>query len=226
MISKDLKLYFKAKIFNLKNKNKNVLISTTSSVNKHSKFEGNNRVLDNTYVLNTYLGYMSYLGRNCWIDKTKIGRYCSIGNNVKIVLGNHPTRNFVSTHPIFFRSIFNDVTYNSNHYFEEFSYTDVKKKWCCEIGNDVWIGDSVLILNGVTIGDGAIIAAGSVVIRDVPPYAIVAGVPAKVIKYRFNKDQILKLLDIKWWNWTNNKIKNSTIYFNDINNFLASHEEN
>lgn len=76
-----------------------------------------------------------------------------------------------------------------------------------KIGNDVWIGRDVTILPSVNIGDGAVIGTGAVVNRDIPPYAIAVGVPAKVIKYRFTPDEIEKLLKIKWWNWTDEQIK-------------------
>jgi acetyltransferase-like isoleucine patch superfamily enzyme len=75
------------------------------------------------------------------------------------------------------------------------------------IGNDVWVGAGAIILSGVSIGDGAIVAAGAVVTKDVPPYAIVGGNPAKLIRYRFSEDQIAKLLSISWWNWSEDKIK-------------------
>ena len=87
-----------------------------------------------------------------------------------------------------------------------------------KIGNDVWIGANAIIQSGVTIGDGAIIGSGAVVTKDVPPYAIVVGVPAKILKYRFNKEQIKELLQLKWWNLPFDKIKN--LPFNNINKVI------
>ena len=81
------------------------------------------------------------------------------------------------------------------------------------IGNDVWIATHVIIKDGITIGDGAIIGAGAVVVKDVPPYAVVGGVPAKVIKYRFEQSIINKLLVLQWWNASDEKLKNSVSYF-------------
>jgi acetyltransferase-like isoleucine patch superfamily enzyme len=81
------------------------------------------------------------------------------------------------------------------------------------IGNDVWIGDKVIVIGGITIGDGAVVGAGAVVTHDVPPYAIVAGVPAKVIKYRFDDEKIRKLLDLKWWDWSEEEIKQNREFF-------------
>ncbi len=95
------------------------------------------------------------------------------------------------------------------------------------MGNDVWVGSHVLMKGGITIGDGAVIAAGAVVVRDVPPYAIVGGVPAKIIKYRFSQDIIEKLMELKWWSLTDDELKRNIIFFqqpnismNDIEQFI------
>lgn len=91
------------------------------------------------------------------------------------------------------------------------------------IGNDVWIGRNVLVLPGVDIGDGVIVGAGSVVTKDVPAYAVVAGNPARVRRYRFDKEQIKKLLKIKWWDWETDKLTKAQQdnHFNDIEQFLG-----
>jgi serine acetyltransferase len=96
------------------------------------------------------------------------------------------------------------------------------------IENDVWIGAKATIMSGVRIGNGAIVAAGSVVSKDVPPYAIVAGNPAKVVKYRFSDEQIKKLLSIAWWNWDEQKIKDNamTMWSNNIDEFIEKFYEN
>jgi len=105
-----------------------------------------------------------------------------------------------------------------------FVKSDPRKPVQAEIGNDVWIGHNVVILPGVKkIGDGAVIGAGAVVTEDVPPYSVAAGVPAKVIKYRFDKQVIEKLMKIKWWDWPEEKIKENIGLFGDIGEFVKRH---
>lgn len=145
-------------------------------------------LLRNDYQVD--IGEFSY--GSCFIPKAcapsvKIGKFCSFGKGVKVITQNHPY-NVISTHPYFYESKFG--------YLE----SDNLIPSCTEIGSDVWIGDSAIILPGCkTVGHGAIIGAGSVVTKNVPDYAIVAGNPAKVIKYRFSADMIEKLLSEKWW---------------------------
>jgi acetyltransferase-like isoleucine patch superfamily enzyme len=146
----------------------------------------------------------------------KIGDFCSIAENVTILLGgNHPT-DWVSSFP--FGIVFDG--------FKEQYYNYPKlSKGSVIIGNDVWIGLNTTILSGVTIGDGAIVAAGSIITKNVEPYAIVGGNPAKVIKKRFNEEAVSKLLVIRWWNWKIDKIKDNLdlIMSDDINLFIDRH---
>lgn len=125
----------------------------------------------------------------------KIGKYCSIGEGVTVLLGGEHKSNWVTTYPFdAYVSEFKDIPIQSS-------------KGDVVIGNDVWIGINVLILSGVCIGDGAVIGAGAVVARDVAPYSVVVGNPAKVIRKRFDDETIGKLLKIKWWNWDFQKVK-------------------
>jgi virginiamycin A acetyltransferase len=128
------------------------------------------------------VGEYTFIGSNSIITKSKIGRYCSIAPNVSIGLGEH---------------IIDRVSTSSIFYGKE-SY-NILTKGNLEIGNDVWIGTKAIILRGVKIGDGAIIGGGAVVTKDVPPFAIVAGSPAKLIKFRFSSEKISKILEVKWW---------------------------
>lgn len=202
-------------------KNKNIFIDNFAIVNKKTNFEGYNKVIGKTVVLDSNIGLGTYIQARSDIQKCKIGRWCSIAPDVKIIIGNHPSKDYVSTHPQFYSKRFNNnLKIESNNEFEEFSYTDESRKWYCEIGNDVWIGERVSILNGIKIGNGAIIAAGAIVTKDVPDYAIVGGIPAKIIKFRFSQDQIEKLKRIKWWEKDLDWIKENVNSFNNIEKFL------
>ena len=144
--------------------------------------------------------FTTFDGEECdgRIRNVKIGRYCSVAKHVDIGLPEHPV-NWLSISP--------------RQFFPNFSGWDcltgkkvsvkpfVRESGMTEIGNDVWIGDHVVIMSGVKIGDGAIVAAGAVVTKDVPPYAIVGGIPARVIKYRFDEKTIRRLLDLQWWRY-------------------------
>jgi len=130
--------------------------------------------------------------------KLIVGNFCSIANNVHIYLGGNHRTDWVTTYP--FGHIYQDI-FNS---FDGKGHPSTKGDVI--IGNDVWIGDNVTIMSGVTIGDGAVIANNSHVVKNVEPYSIVGGNPAKLIKYRFKKEQIEKLLLIQWWNWDDEKI--------------------
>jgi len=132
------------------------------------------------------------------VDKLIIGKYCSIGSGaVFMMAGNQGHRmDWVSTFPFYFQA--NIFKVSTNAY---------KKSGDTLIGNDVWIGSEAMIMAGVHIGSGAIIAARSVVVKDVPPYAIVGGNPAEVIKYRFNEETIDTLQKLKWWDWSEEEVK-------------------
>lgn len=131
-------------------------------------------------------------------DYVTVGKYCSIAREVKIGLGEHPT-SWLTTHTFPYTCDEKSETFYTGIRATKESVINLKPAEKINIGNDVWIGERAMILNGVNIGDGAIIAAGAVVTKDVPPYAVVGGVPAKIIKYRFSNDIINKLLELKWW---------------------------
>lgn len=158
-------------------------------------FGKHTRIYSRTTLNNVEFGDYSYAGSGCHLNLCKIGKYCSIAQEVMIGLGIHPLH-FKSTHPGFYAK-------SSSYYGFEPTIKDPGPEYKeVIVGNDVWIGTRAMILDGVTVGDGAVIAAGAVVTKDVPPYAIVGGVPAKVIKYRFPQEEIEKLLAEKWWDKT------------------------
>ncbi len=150
-----------------------------------------NTIYEHVKLKNVALGDFTYVSKNSEIMNAKIGKFCSISSGCRIGLGTHPV-NFVSTHPIFY-----SVRGQAQLSFSDKSMQDEYKEII--IGHDVWIGTNVIIIDGVKIGNGAIIAAGSTVTKDIPAYAIVGGVPAKIIRYRFSKSDCENLESFKWW---------------------------
>lgn len=193
-----------------------VKVSKSSEYDYQTIFEGRNILFDNTNIQRCKLGYASYISNNSSMYLTKIGRYSCIGPNVHVIRGQHPTTNFVSIHPAFYspENEGSSVCYVSNKLYEENRWAE--DGYAVKIGNDVWIGHNVLLMEGVTVGDGAIIAAGAVVTKNVEPYSIVGGIPAKEIRKRFSNDDINYLLELQWWNKGENWIKENAKYFSDI----------
>lgn len=185
------------------------------SVSRNTKFEKGVIVEEGVYLNSLFVGKYTYINKNCLIDKNtiKIGRFCSIAYNCRIGLGGHPM-DWVSTH---------SFTYKPKYGFNKKNLTKIAEgNLETIVGNDVWIGANSTILAGVKIGDGAIIGAHSLVTKDVEPYSIVFGTPAKHHKYRFDKEQRKKLLDCKWWNWDDNKIRENIELFSNIELFLRN----
>jgi len=153
-------------------------------------------------IRNSVIGDYSYVGPSSNFVNVDIGKFCSISKNVNIGAYLHPT-DHLSSSPIFFR----DKNGTGTSWVQGIHYDDYPKKVYC--GHDVWIGMNTTIMGGVKIGNGAIIAAHSVITKDVPDYAIVGGVPAKIIKYRFQKDVIDQLMRISWWDYNSELLKNN-----------------
>lgn len=182
-------------------------------------FEKNIRIGANCIINNSKIGFGTYINNSSSLPFSIVGRFCSIANNVSVAVGNHPVTDYVSTHPAFFSTLNQaGFFFVKETIFEEFKFA--RDKYLVEIGNDVWIGSNVIILNGVNIGDGAIIGAGSVVTRNIEPYSINVGVPAKPIKKRFTDDEIQFLIDLKWWNKDFEWIRNHSKYFCNIKTLI------
>lgn len=153
-----------------------------------------------------------------WDDSEhiRIGSFCSIADEVVIFGGGEHRTDWVTTFPL--RIAFGDPLAGKDGH--------PASKGETRIGNDVWIGFRAMVLSGVNIGDGAVIGAGAVVAADVPPYAIVGGNPAKVIRYRFSPKEIQKLLELRWWEWDVNKIKTNAplLCSTNIEKLINDHE--
>lgn len=157
------------------------------------------KVYRGAYLAACEIGDYSYIA-GAKVVNARVGRFCSVGPNAIIGgLGKHPI-GYISTHPVFYSlSAQCGTTFSDKDYFNESEKV--------VIGNDVWIGVNAVILDGVNIGDGAVIAAGAVVTKDVPPYSIVGGVPATVIKKRFSEADIKILLEVRWWFWPESRLR-------------------
>lgn len=138
---------------------------------------GKNSIVDKY----TYIGNETFINTNCMITKATIGNYCSIGSGVVIGPGEHHLE-MISLSGRFYKSAYEELTSKP-----------------CEISNDVWIGTNAIIMRGVKIGTGAVIGAGTIVTKDVPNFAVVVGVPARILKYRFEKEKQNQILESKWF---------------------------
>ena len=159
--------------------------------------------------------YINGMDIYCWDEtiKISIGKYCAIADKVTVIAGGEHDKDWVSSYQ------FIDIWQIKELYNKK----KKRYKGHITIGNDVWIGNNAIILSGVSIGNGSVVAAGSVVTKDIQPYQIVGGNPAKRIKDRFSQEQIEQLEKICWWNWQEAKIQESVPYFNDVNLFIATH---
>lgn len=173
------------------------MFSIKANIDKFSFFEGANKICDNTYFEGS-MGYGSYIGPDGSF-LGKVGRFTSIAGKCYVVAGRHPYKEpFVTTCPMFFSLMKqNGYTFANEQLYDEFKYAEGNH--LVVIGSDCWIGYDVKLIEGVRIGDGAMVLAGAVVTKDVPPYAIVGGVPAKIIDYRYDEETIQFLLKTRWW---------------------------
>lgn len=170
----------------------------------HCDIDSTAKVSAGSVFSNVKMGRYSYVGAATYATDVRIGAFCSIGGDVHIGGGVHPMGT-VSTSPVFLKG--------SNFLHKHYASIPYKPSETVYIGNDVWIGDGAYIKAGVTIGTGAVIGAHAVVTHDVMPYAIVVGVPGRMIRKRFDEDTIMKLLKLKWWEWPDQELEKYGEYF-------------
>ncbi len=163
---------------------------------------------------NVTIGDFTYCAGYNQMDYARIGKFCSLATFVRIGPGNHPTYTRVAQHHFTYRSELFGLGPDDTDFF---AWREAK---LVTIGNDVWIGHNASIMPGVTVGNGAVIGTGSVVTKDVAPYSIVAGVPAKVITMRFRDEVIEKIEKSQWWDWDYQTIKERLADFRDMEQFL------
>ncbi len=201
------------KFFILKRKFSRSTLYFGVKIDSESQLGNNSVIFSNTVLINSTVGDYSYVQKNSEIVNTEIGKFCSIASGVSIGLANHLT-NFLSTSPIFY----------DNSQPLPFCFTDKKYEVKISpktiIASDVWIGQNVMIKTGISIGVGAVVGAGAVVTKDVDPYSVVAGVPAKHIKYRFDEMLRENLVKSKWWELKDEELIKLAAYFDKPSDFL------
>jgi acetyltransferase-like isoleucine patch superfamily enzyme len=178
---------------------------------KNSLIHKNSSVGPGTQFINSTMDRHSFCGYDCIIINTSIGGFCSIAGNCEIGGASHSI-DWVSTSPVF--------NENKDQIKKKYSYHKYNTSQDTKIGNDVWIAAKCIIKAGVTIGDGAVVGMGSVVTKDIPPYEIWAGNPARLIRKRFDDTTIARLLEIEWWEYDDEILEKYAEYFNDVPKFL------
>lgn len=181
-----------------------------STIHPTSKIEAGSEIVNSTFDKHSFCGY------NCEISNCSIGSFTSIANNVVIGGGMHPM-DWVGMSPVFYEG--------KDSVKAKFSEHKRVNPLRTVIGNDVWIGRNVLIKQGVNIGSGAVVGMGSVVTRDVEPYSIVVGNPAKLIRKRFDDNMVAALLHIAWWDMPEEQLKKYAAYFNNPQKFISLYKK-
>ena len=171
----------------------------------------------NCSITESKIGDYTYCAGDASIIYTTIGKFCSIASHVRINPGNHPMQRVTQHHMTYRRAMFGFAETDDESFFQW------RREHHVTIGNDVWIGHAAIVMPGVTIGDGAVIGSAAVVTRDVPPYTIVGGVPARRIRERFPAEIARKLQVIAWWDWPRNLLEERFDDLNDLDAFIEKY---
>ena len=167
-------------------------------------------------IAESEIGDYTYFAGDASVVYSKIGKYCSIASHVRINPGNHPMWRVMQHHCTYRRVQYGLDTKNDEEFF------NWRRADRVEIDHDVWLGHGVIVMPGIKIGTGAIVGSGAVVTKDIPPYAIAVGVPAKVIKMRFDEDIIGKIMKTCWWDWDRRTLEERFGDFLDLETFLKN----
>jgi len=171
----------------------------------------------NTYVVESTFGDYSYAAGDVMVIYSEVGKFCSIASHTRINPGNHPMRRVTQHHCTYRR-----VQYGFDEK-DDAAFFDWRRADKCTIGHDVWIGAAAIILPGVRVGTGAVVGAGAVVTKDVAPYEVVVGVPAKPIRKRFSDRTIRKLVRIAWWDWDRRTLEERFHELQDVDAFIEKY---
>ncbi len=195
-------------------------------ISSGSVLEGKNCIGSYSCLNGAHIGYGSYIRECCYFEGTQIGKFCSVAGNVRVIAGNHPTKNFCAMHPAFYSTAMNHLfDYSSCKKYTDVKFADKEKCWYVVIGSDVWLGTNACIMEGVTIGNGAVIGANALVTKDVASYEIVGGVPAKHIGWRFTQEQRAFMDSFAWWEKDDGWIREHIDLFSDIERFIQEATE-
>ena len=192
------------------------IIYSGAYIDDVSKLGKYNVIFKDAFIIESMIDNHTFIQKESIVCKATVGKFCSIAMRVTVGLGQHPT-DYVSSHPAFYSKTQPLAkTFCDKDIFMPFRKT--------EIGHDVWIGQNAMVMDGVRIDTGAIVAAGAVVTKDVPAYAIVAGVPATVIKYRFDEVTRERILKTKWWDMSEEWLKQHVVLFTEPHKFLEMYK--
>jgi hypothetical protein len=191
-------------------------IHPTASVT-HSSLGAWTQIAEGVHFMDSSLGEYSYIMQHAQVNFARIGKFCSIASFVRLNPGNHPLERPTSHH----------MTYRARMYGlsdeDDEEFFAWRRAHPVNIGHDVWIGHAATVMPGVTVGNGAVIGAGAVVTRDVPPYMIAVGVPAKILRPRFEREVIERLEATRWWDWSRTELEARFEDFRDLNAFLEKY---